>query len=380
VGYFEGIMLLVRTASAVLVLLALASAAHADVVTLRNGDRLTGTFVSVRNRALSFRTDALGTVAIPVAQISSVSLDDVVMIASATRGGMARRGWLTIDPDGEWHLIDPDDGAMHDVGPEITEVILPVDGYQSIVEHEAGPWQDWSGTANLGYSVQRGNQQTNTFSSSVDAIRERPAAPLFRQHWRTNLHVITLLSNAVEADTSIGANTASGSVRQDRLLAPGNFVFGIAQFDHVGTEGLSLRQTFGGGAGYDIGFVPRGTLSMFGGLTLVRERFASGEQEQSAQLLIGEKLRLQVTPRLRIDHAANGYPHLTTLGQFHVDTRTSLDVKLTNRFSLNTSLIDLYLSTPSAGSRRNNFSLTTGITTTFGPGLQARPAPPSINP
>ena len=58
----------------------------------------------------------------------------------------------------------------------------------------------------------------------------------------------------------------------------------------------------------------------------------------------------------------------------------SLDVKLTNRFSLNTSLIDLYLSTPSAGSRRNNFSLTTGITTTFGPGLQARPAPASANP
>jgi putative salt-induced outer membrane protein YdiY len=229
----------------------------------------------------------------------------------------------------------------------------------------ARPWQDWAGTVNLGYSVQSGNQQTNTLSSSVDARRERPPAPIFSHHGRTNVHLTMLLSNAIEAGTSIGANTFSTSMRQDILFAPGNFVFGIVQFDHVGTEGLSLRQTYGGGSGYDVVLTRRGTLSFFAGLTFVREVFSTGGAQQTAQLLIGEKFRFQLTPRVRLDHTANTYQNLSILGQYHFDTRTAVDVKLTNRFSLNTGLIDLYLTNPAPGSRRNNFALTTGIAATF---------------
>ena len=133
-------------------------------------------------------------------------------------------------------------------------------------------------------------------------------ALIFERHWRTNVHLTTLLTNAQEAETSIGSNTFSTSVRQDRLFAPGTFVFGIAQFDHVGTEGLLLRQTYGGGSGYDIVLGGRGTLSVFAGLTLVRERFTTGGGERTVQVLFGEKLRLQLTPRVRIDHATNAYP------------------------------------------------------------------------
>jgi hypothetical protein len=68
---------------------------------------------------------------------------------------------------------------------------------------------------------------------------------------------------------------------------------------------------------------------------------------------------------VRIDHAANASPNLSVVGEYHLDTRTALDVKLTNRFSLNTGLIDLYLTNPSPGSRRNTFALTTGIAATF---------------
>jgi hypothetical protein len=68
---------------------------------------------------------------------------------------------------------------------------------------------------------------------------------------------------------------------------------------------------------------------------------------------------------VRIDHSANAYPNVTIVGQYHLDTHTALDVKLTNRFSLNTGLIDLYLSNPAPGSRRNTFAFTTGFAATF---------------
>jgi hypothetical protein len=358
-------MVLVRALCTTVVLLSCGAVVSADVLTLRNGDRMTGTFVSIRTRILSFQTDSLGVVTMPVGQVSAVSLDQMVTVTALTRGGPSPPGWLAVDATGSWQIIGNDDGVSRTLGLGLSDVILPVQRYQSIVGHVASPWEDWRGTANFGYSMQRGNQQTNTFSSSVDAIRERPTAPLFRQHWRTNGHVLVLLSNAVQSGTSIGTNTLSGSLRQDRLLAPGNFIFGIAQFDHVGTEGLSLRQTYGGGSGYDVDLARRGTMSIFAGLTFVRERFAIGADRQSAQVLIGEKFRFRLAPRIRLDHAANAYPNITLPGQFHLDARTAVDIALTNRFALNTALIDLYLSNPSAGSQRNNFSLTTGITATF---------------
>jgi len=96
-------------------------------------------------------------------------------------------------------------------------------------------------------------------------------------------------------------------------------VFGIAQFDHVGTEGLFLRQTYGGGTGYDVTLRGRGTLSIFGGLTLVREQFSTSAvrdelstttgPDQTAQFLFGDKIRYQLTPRVRLlDVREDGAP------------------------------------------------------------------------
>ena len=353
----------------VLALVGLSAAAKADVVTLKNGDRLTGTFINVRGTNLTLLADTLGSLTIPVEQVDAVFLGEIVTVI--VRGQPTLGGRLELGPSGNWQLTD-DNEITRTIGAASVDVILPVARYQSIVEHEAHPWQDWTGTVNLGYSLQRGNQQTNTFSSSIDTRRERPPAPIFEPHGRTNVHLTMLLSNATEADASIGSNTFSTSLRQDILFSPGNFVFGIVQFDHVGTEGLSLRQSYGGGSGYDLALPRRGTLSLIAGLTLVREAFSTGgddfstgDGEQTVQLLLGEKLNLQLTPRVRVDHSANAYPNLTNRGQYHFDTRTSLDIKLTNRFSLNTALIDLYLTNPAPGSRPNNFAVTTGITTTF---------------
>jgi hypothetical protein len=336
--------------------------AEADVVVLKNGDRISGTLLTVTGTTLNLQSDAVGALTIPIARVSTVSV--VQIVTMVVRGRAPLHGWLTLGPDGSWNLTE-DSGETHTIDADSVNVILPAARYESIVEHKAHAWQDWSGTVTAGYSLQRGNQQTNTFSSAIDARRERPPAPIFEPHWRTNIHLTTLLSNAIEDETSVGSNTLSTSLRQDRFFAQGNFIFGIVQFDHVGTEGLSERETYGGGTGYDLTRGRRGTLSIFAGLTAVREVFITGGDQQTAQVIVGEKLRFQLTPRVRIDHTANAYPNLTVTGQYHFDTNTIFDIKLTNRFSFNTGIIDLYLTNPAPGSRRNNFALTSGIATTF---------------
>lgn len=252
---------------------------------------------------------------------------------------------------------------------------MPAEAYRKTQVSTANPLKEWKGNASLGYSLQRGNQQTNNFTTTISAVRERPETPIFDPHWRTNFDLTTLLSHAAQDGTFVTSHTLSTDVRPQYLFTPDNFFFGLAQFDHVSTEGLYLRQTYGGGYGHDVIKNARTTFSVLGGLTYVHEKFftpfvsSSGvpgsNWDQSAQALIGEKLGFQISKRLRLDHDVDFYPNLSNTGQYRFDTATTISAKLAGKFSLNSGLIDLYLSNPPAGNKKNDVTFTTGVGYTF---------------
>jgi putative salt-induced outer membrane protein YdiY len=128
---------------------------------------------------------------------------------------------------------------------------------------------------------------------------------------------------------------------------------------------LYLRQTYGGGFGRDVIKKPRTTLSLIGGLTAQHEKFFSGEEDETLNGLVGEKLGEQFTKRIRFDQSLNFYPNITQGGEYRFDATATLSVKLFNRFSFTTSAIDLYLSNPPAGNEKNNITLSTGIGYSF---------------
>jgi hypothetical protein len=142
-------------------------------------------------------------------------------------------------------------------------------------------------------------------------------------------------------------------------------LFGFAQLDHVATEGLHLRQTYGGGYGHDVIKDSQTTFSLIGGLTFVREKFFTGLSGASADFLLGEKIGRQISNRARVDHYLNYYPNLAHTGEYRFDTSTVFSVKIGDRFSLNASFMDLYLSNPLSGNHKNNVTFSTGIGYTF---------------
>ncbi len=334
-----------------------AGAARADVVTLKNGDRVTGTFVTVKDAKLQLKSDVLGDLAIPVAQITSFAAAKPVVIVM--KGQNPVKGQLEIAASGDWQITT--NGKPQTVNVTTAELIMPADSYDALTNHTAKPWQDWNGTSTLGYSLQRGDQDTTSFAASVNAVRERPATPIFSRHFRTDFTLTTLLSKATQGLDTVTSSTLSTNLREDYLFSPANFVFGLAQLDHVGAQGLYLRQTAGGGYGRTLINTSRANFSVLGGITYVHEKFFTGVHDQAAAVLVGEKLGLQISKRVRLDHNLNFYPNLTLTGQYRFDTSTTLTANLSKRFSLNTGFTDLYLSNPAAGSQKNNVAFTTGI-------------------
>ena len=346
---------------ALLVFVSFAAMARADVVTLKNGDRITGTMVAVKGGNLELKSDVLGSLTIPLAQVASFSAKKPAAVM--VKGEKTLQGQLQLESSGDWQVTA--NGKPQTVAAASVDVIMPEEAYNKLVEHTATPWQDWKGGASLGYSIQRGDQQAKTFSTTVAAVRERPETPIFARHWRTTYGLAMLLAHASQQGSSVTSNTISTNLRQDYLFAPNDFVFGFAQFDHVGAQSLYLRQAYGGGYGHDVIKTSRTLFSVLGGIDFVHEKFFTGAYDQSAEALVGERLGIQLTKLVRLDHNLNFYPNLSTTGQYRFDTATTLSAKLSNKFSLNAGVIDFYLSNPAAGSHKNNVGFTTGLGYTF---------------
>ncbi len=346
---------------ALLLFMSFAVMAQADVVTLKNGDRITGTLVTVKGGKLELKSKVLGDLSIPVSQIATFSAEKPVAVMA--KGQKTVRGKLELKPSGEWQVTS--NGKSENVAASNVQLIMPEESYTKLIQHTAKPWQDWHGAASLGYAVQHGDQQTSNFSTTVSAVRERPATPIFERHWRTDYGLTMVFSHAAQNGTSVTSNTYSTHLRQDYLLSPDNFVFGLVQFDHIGAQGLYLRQTYGGGYGRQVYYTSRTHFSVLGGLNFVHEKFFTGAYDQNAEALAGEHLGLQLTKSVTLDHSLNFYPNLSNGGQYRFDTTTTLAAKLNSRFSVNASVVDFYLSNPAAGSHKNNIAFTTGLGYTF---------------
>jgi putative salt-induced outer membrane protein YdiY len=339
----------------------LASVVQADVVTLKNGDRVTGTLVTIKGGTLQLKSDILGDLSIPMAKVATYTVDKPVAVI--IKGKEPIKGTLELSPSGDWQVKA--NGQSQTIAAASVDTIMPADEYQKLVVVKPAPWQAWKGGISVGETIQHGNQETNTFTTTINAVRERPAAPIFQGHTRTNFDLMALLSHASQDDSSVTSHTFSTNLREDFLFTPSLFVFGLAQLDHISTEGLYLRQTYGGGFGKDVITKPRTTFSVIGGLTAQHEKFFTGMEDETLDVLVGEKLGEQITKRIRFDQNLNFYPNITQGGEYRFDTSAILSIKLFNRFSFNTSAIDLYLSNPPAGNQKNNITLSTGLGYTF---------------
>jgi hypothetical protein len=354
-----------------LALICLASIARADVVTLKNGDRVTGALVMIKEGTLQLKTANLGVVSIPMAQVAIYSVEKPV--ALIIKGQEPVYGTLKLLPSGEWE-VKAANGQMQTIAAGKPELIMPEEDYQKL-EVAPAPWQAWKGSASLGYSLQNGNQQTDTLSTSITATRERPAMPIFEAHWRTHFDFTTLFSHAEQKQfpptgpptitSTVTSRTLTADARQDYLFSADNFVFVFGQLNHVSTQDLYLQQTYGGGFGRDIVKNARTTFSVLGGPTYVQEKFISpGNFTRTIELLIAETLGEQFSKRLRLDHYLHFYPDLEHSGQYRFDTSGVLSFKLTNKLLVNASVIDLYLSNPPTG-EKNNITFSTGIGYSF---------------
>lgn len=348
-------------------LVAFSSAVFADQVTLKNGDRFTGAVVKADGKTLVLHTDAAGDLTLKFDAIQEIKTDKDLHIV--LKGGKTAVGPVTTS-DGKLEIATksgPVEAAIADV------TIIRNDAEEAAYQHSLHPrlTQDWAGGISLGFSVARGNSDTENLALAFNAAR-------------TTLNdKITLYASSIDttnnnASPSTVANLDTGGLRYDHNVTERLFYFGAADFMANALQYLDLRQVYSGGFGLHAIKSDVTILNILGGVNYTHETYSNGAPIPNSNafasygvtnrfvaLTLGEELTRKFGKSTVITQNLYLFPNMQQTGEWRGTGSFGSVTKLNKWFGWQNQFSDIYVTNPPSGSKRNDILFTTGLNISF---------------
>jgi putative salt-induced outer membrane protein YdiY len=343
--------------------------ARADQVTLKNGDRLTGTIVKSDAKTMLIKTELAGDVNVQWEAVTSIVSSQPLHLA--LKDGQTVVGTVTTT-DGKLDVATKTTGEV--VAPKETVVTVRNDDEEKSYDAEMDRLRNphltdfWSGILDTGLSVTRGNSATLAYSLSAKAARV------------TTRDKISVFSTAVYAsdDTTPPSRTTAhairGGIRGDFNVSDRVFVFGFTDFEYDQFQDLDLRNVLGGGLGYHVIKTKNTTFDVFGGGDYEQEYFSAtpafptGLTRKTGEVVLGEELDTKLNGRTTLSEKFSLFPNVSDTGNYRLQFDATAATKLKAWLSWQITFSDRYLSNPLPGLKKNDLLLSTGLRLTFGKG------------
>jgi uncharacterized protein DUF481 len=300
-----------RTLAAIALACTIATAAFAqgrtDVVTLANGDRITGEIVRLERGILEFKTDDAGTLYLEWDKL--VSLVTARLVEVTTTDGRTFLGSLGRAADRAIAVASTDTTAQLAM-PEVTEITTIGRSF----------WRKLDGSFDVGFSYTRssGVAQLNLNS---DTLYRKP---------RSQTRLTASFTQTGQADEE--GRDDRGAVDASYLRYPWLrwFVAGVGRFETNESLGLKLRSQVGGAIGPRLVNTNRAQLTLGAGVVFNDERGVDVEPTQNleALLLFQTSYYTYDRPRTNVDVTTQYYPSLSDPGR----RRLQLDAAVKREF------------------------------------------------
>ncbi len=348
----------------------LSSALFADQVTLKNGDRLTGTVVKSDGKTLVLKTDAAGDVTLKFDAIQEIKTDAELHVS--LKGGKTAVGPVTT-ADGKLEIATKTSGTVEASNDDVT--LIRNDAEQTAYDKSLHPGlaHGWTGGVNVGFSVARGNSETENLALAVNAVH-----PTLNDKITVYLSSIDTQNNL--ATPSTVANLIQSGLRYDRNLNPKLFAFAAGDFMSNALQFLDLRQVYTGGFGYHAIASDATTLDFLGGVNFTHETYSNGTllaagpppvytsygvTNRFVALTLGEELNQKLGKSTVVTQAFDFYPDLQQSGQYRGTFNLGTVTKISKWFGWQNQFGDIYVSNPPIGSKKNDLIFTTGLNVSF---------------
>ncbi len=348
---------------------ALSSILVADQVTLKNGDRLTGTVVKSDGKTLVLHTDAAGDVTLKFDAIQDIKTDADLHVS--LKDGKTAVGPVTTT-DGKIAIATKASGTIEAAKDDVT--LIRNDAEQQAYDKSLHPglMHGWNGGANVGFSVARGNSETENLALAFNAVH-----PTLNDKITLYTSSINTTNNLAPPGSQTVANLVQGGFRYDRNLNPKLFWFGSGDFMANALQYLDLRQVYSGGFGFHAVNNTRTVLDFLGGANYTHETYSNGlpiptggfvsygHTNKFVALTLGEELTQKLGKSTVVTQNVDFYPDLQQTGEYRFTFNLGTVTKLNKWFGWQNQFGDIYVSNPPTGSKKNDVIFTTGLNVSF---------------
>jgi hypothetical protein len=359
-----------------------------DTITFANGDQLTGRLMKVVYGTVSFHSDVLGDITVPLTKIKAMHTAQP-FAAGSKEQRLTKKNLAAAIPVG---TITLENETLRVMLPQAEVRSFPaadlgfmLDGqaFRRELHDESDLLFGWTGSATMGASVVKATNSAQTYTGLVSLVRAIPTIAGLPAGSKTTLNLSAAYGLAKDPEIISGNNvfqTASitktdilhGDLEYDKFFTP--MVFGLVSgsADHNFGNGLQLQQSYGGGIGWGILRNPTNDLAVKLILQYEQQEFYNGltsglgtPSENLVGTQINETWSRTFAHGVRFNEYVTISPTFNVVKGYSGVAGASLLFPLYKNLNFSLSSTDNYLGDPPEGFQRNTFQFTSGITYTL---------------
>ncbi len=320
-----------------------AAADSTDLVILVNGDRLTGSIQRLEEGTLVLQSELLGAVRIDWTDVRSIESETTLSVL--TEGGRRLTGQL--HRQGAETLIVQQGRTVAALASDSVVRVAP----ETRLRGPAKILRALDGTADLGHSLARGNQ--NQTQSSLGGRAEYRSA---RYQFSGRIDSLFARQDGARSQSRHALN-----LRLDRFVNARVFTYGLSGFERNERRKLNLRTRLGGGVGWRLRDRGDTKLSVLGGLAYVHERFRAQENRVAGEGFFGIEWETLLLKVVELSTHVTMHPDLVGSGRIRLEYDSTFRVPIAGRFTYSLRLFDRFDNRPAATVERNDYGVVSGL-------------------
>ena len=312
-----------------------------DVVTLRNGDRITGEIMQLDRGRLELKTDDAGTIDIEWDKIAAIEAARGFEVA--TVDGLRLLGGLRESVEAQTIDITTNEGP----------VALPMWSVTRITPIGKSFWAKLDGSINAGFTYSQSSAIAQTTLNS-DALFRRPASS------------IRFTGSATLTQSADSARDDRGALELSYIRYRGRrwFMSTAGRFDSNESLGLKLRSQVAAVVGQRLINTNRAQFETGAGLVVNDERAVDAPATQNLEGLLGFKTSYYTydRPRTQFDATLQYYPSLSSWGRQRLQLDAAVKREVLKDFFISLNVYDTFDSAPpQPDSSRNDVGVSFSI-------------------
>jgi len=325
-----------------------AQMALADVVTLKNGDKINGTIGQIADGKMEFKSPVLGDIKIDLANVESYTTDAPATIRFKAKAAATQPTITDKIASGDSTKVQTAGGQT--IALDNVKVINP-------------PKKDWTGAILATGSLQRGNTDTLDIGIRADASLRRDS------EYQDDRFI---LGAAYDFGTT-GTGDDSGTTT-DNWMAMGKYdkfwtekVYGYAtmKVEHDRIAALNYRLSPGVGIGYQWLESPKSNFNTEVGISYVYEDHDPGDQTDFIALRLAYHYDRKLADNVKFFHNLEYLPAFEDPGDYLLTTDVGLRFDMTEHFFTEGRIEWKRDSTPAEDSLKNDLRYIIGVGWSF---------------